>query len=95
MTGWRNLRGLPFHKAARVIHDDEIDILVDLAGHTKGNGLPIMAYKPAPVQISGIGYFASTGLDAVDYFLGDCYLDGDGASHEFVEDLLFLLPPAA
>ena len=90
VAGWRNLRGMPFHDAARVIHDDEIDILVDLAGHTKGNGLPIMAYKPAPVQISGIGYFASTGLDAVDYFLGDCSLDGDGASHEFVEDLIVL-----
>ena len=88
--GWRNLRGMSLREAAQAIHDDEIDILVDLAGHTRGNGLPIMAYKPAPIQISGIGYFASTGLEAVDYFLGDGYLDGEGASDEFVEDLMVL-----
>ena len=93
VTGWRNLRGLPPQAAAQVIHADEIDILVDLAGHTKGNGLPIMAYKPAPVQISGIGYFASTGLKTVDYFFGDIYLDGDSGSAsaaEFTEKLLVL-----
>ena len=93
VTVWRNLAGLSYPMAANIIHEDKIAILVDLAGHTKGNGLPILAYKPAPVQISGIGYFASTGLDLVDYFLGDQYLDGvDGeeCQPEFTEELLVL-----
>ena len=54
---------------------DEIDILFDLAGHTAQNMLPVLACKPAPVQLSGIGYFDTTGLPAVDYFLTDGYLD--------------------
>ena len=93
VTAWRNLQGLSAQSAAQVIQADEMDILVDLAGHTKGNGLPIMAYKPAPVQISGIGYFASTGLKAMDYFWGDIYLDGAGgalSAAEFTEKLLVL-----
>lgn len=75
VDGWRNISGLSAAAAARCIYEDQIDILFDLAGHTKHNCLPIMAYKPAPVQISGIGYFATTGLDSMDYFLGDSYLD--------------------
>lgn len=90
VTGWRNLRGLPSQEMAKMIYADEIDILVDLAGHTKGNGLPVMAYKPAPIQVSGIGYFASTGLPVVDYFLGDVYLDDEQTQREFVEKLVIL-----
>ncbi|MCR5175818.1 MAG: hypothetical protein K6C05_03095, partial [Anaerovibrio sp.] len=71
---WRNISGMSPEKAAEIIYQDNIDILVDLAGHTSNNPLPILAYKPAPVQVSGIGYFATTGLRAVDYFLSDKYL---------------------
>ena len=67
-----------------------MDILVDLAGHTRGNALPVLAYKPAPVEVSGIGYFASTGLSAVDYFLGDVYLDDAAEQAAFTEKLLIL-----
>ena len=87
---WRNLRGLSPEQAARVIYDDEIDILVELGGHTTGNALKIMAYKPAPVQICGIGYWASTGLSAIDYFLGDVYLDDETTQKAFTEKLLVL-----
>ncbi len=90
VTVWRNLRGKPAAEAAQTIYMDGIDILVDLAGHTKGNGLPIMAYKPASIQISGIGYFASTGMNRVDYFIGDVYLDSENTQQEFVENLLVL-----
>ena len=89
-TLWRNLCGLSAAAAARQIYEDGIDILVDLAGHTRGGTLPILAYRPAPVQISGIGYFASTGLRTVDYFLGDIYLDDDAAQGAFTEALLVL-----
>ena len=76
VDGWRNLTGMSFLEAAQVIYNDDIDILIDLGGHTQGNGLPILAYKPARIQISGIGYFATTGLDSVDYYLSDAYICG-------------------
>jgi len=85
---WRNISGMKAEEAARVIYKDKIDILVDLAGHTKGSDLPVMAYKPAPVQVSGIGYFATTGLKAVDYFISDKYLASDPEC--FVEDFISL-----
>ena len=74
---WCNLSGMDAMQAAKVIYNKEIDILVELAGHSQNNGLPILAYKPAPVQMCGIGYFATTGLSSVDYFLSDRYLITD------------------
>ena len=85
---WRNISGMSAKDAAEVIYKDKIDILVDLAGHTKGNFLPVMAYKPAPVQISGIGYFATTGLQTVDYFLSDKSLESEPQC--FTEDIISL-----
>lgn len=90
VTGWRNLQGFSAEQAARCIYEDQIDILVDLSGHTRENCLPVLAYKPAPVQVSGIGYFATTGLSAVDYFLGDAYLDDRTTEAAFTEKLLVL-----
>ena len=87
---FRNLRNFSAGEAAHVIHRDGIDILVDLAGHTTGSLLPILAYRPAPVQISGIGYFASTGLPTVDYFLADPVLAAGHAAEGFTEELLVL-----
>jgi len=90
VDGWRNLAGVSPDAAAAAIEDDEIDILVDLSGHTRGGALPVLARRPAPVQLSGIGYFASTGLSAVDGFLGDPYLDAGDAQKAFVEPLIVL-----
>ena len=87
---WFNISTLHYPKAAKFIYDREIDILVDLAGHSAGNGLPILSYKPAPVQVCGIGYFATTGLQAVDYFLTDRYLVNDDTQNYFVEKLLVM-----
>lgn len=58
---------------AQRVREDEIDILVDLSGHCALSGLPVLAYRPAPVQLSGIGYIHATGMDAVDGFLADSY----------------------
>ena len=79
---------------AKKIHDDEIDIAVDLAGHTGCNGLPALAYRPAPVQISGIGYMSTTGLKAIDYFITDENLDPPGENREQYFSEKFLYMPA-
>lgn len=68
---WRDMRGRPTRSIARQIAEDHIDILVDLSGHSQNNCLPIMALHPANIQVCAIGYTATTGLDAMDYFLSD------------------------
>ena len=75
--------------AAR-IYTDEIDILFDLGVHTLfGRTVQVLAHKPAPVQVAGIGYMSTSGIKEVDYFLTDGYLDPPG-EHEaqFAEQLL-------
>ena len=74
-TVWRDVKNWSFAAVAKQVYADEIDVLVDLAGHTSGSGLPVLAYKPAPVQISGLGYMTTTGLNTVDYLIGDVYVD--------------------
>lgn len=70
---WRDFYGLSVVEAARRIYADHIDILVDLSGHTQNSCLPVLAYRPAPIQVSGIGYMNTTGLNEVDYFISDTY----------------------
>ncbi len=68
---WRNITGVSSETVFRKIQEDKIDILVDLSGHT-GHGRPdVMARKPAPVQASWIGYYNTSGLDAIDYIIMD------------------------
>ncbi|WP_288322078.1 hypothetical protein [uncultured Selenomonas sp.] len=91
VDGYRSLAGMAPTEAAAAIHADEIDILFDLAGHTAGGRtLRIAAYKPAPVQITGIGYFDTTGVPAMDYVLGDPVCDPPGTEELFFENILRL-----
>ena len=71
--------------AAARIRDDRIDVLIDASGHTIYNRLPLFAWKPAPLQVSWPGYFASTGMRAIDYVLGDRYVMPSGEAAHFVE----------
>ncbi|WP_142848920.1 tetratricopeptide repeat protein [Telmatospirillum sp. J64-1] len=73
---WRDLPGLTADTAAQLVRQDEIDILIDLAGHTAGNALPVFARKPAPVQVTWLGYPATTGLSRIDYRLTNWLPDG-------------------
>ncbi len=92
IDGWCNIQYMSPKQAAQQIYTDEIDILVDLAGHTSNNCLPVLAYKPAPVQVSGIGWFDTTGLDTVDYFLADYYTDPVGMNEAYFTEKLLRLP---
>src|SRR5262249_58266900 len=68
---WRAIAGLGHDELARQVRADGIDILVDLAGHTARNRLPMFAERPAPVQVTWAGYVGTTGLRAIDYLLSD------------------------
>ena len=68
---WRATVGMPDRRVAELIYEDRIDILVDLAGHTANNRLKAFIYKPAPIQVTYLGYFATTGLSAMDYWITD------------------------
>ena len=72
-------------EAADRINADGVHILVDLAGHTAFNRLPVLAFKPAPVQASWLGYFATTGVSEVDYLLGDPQVSPVEDDRDFVE----------
>ena len=84
---WRRLRGLTDEAAAGLIRADAIDILVDMSGHTALNRLPLFARRPAPVQVSWLGYFGTTGLTAMDYVLADRFVVPPGEEDAFTEQV--------
>lgn len=69
--GWHELGDLTDDEVAALIEGTGIDILIDLAGHTLNNRLPVFARKPAPVQMSWAGYVGTTGMAAMDYVIAD------------------------
>jgi len=87
---WRNTTTLNPHQLAEQVLSDHIDILVDLAGHTAHNRLPVFALKPAPVQVTYLGYPNTTGLDTIDYRLTDDIADPPGEEEFYTEQLIRL-----
>ena len=84
---WRPLNGLADEAATAVIRADAIDILVDLSGHTARNRLALFARRPAPVQVSWLGYFGTTGIAAMDYVLADRFVVPPGEDDAFTEQV--------
>ncbi|WP_196604839.1 O-linked N-acetylglucosamine transferase, SPINDLY family protein [Pectinatus haikarae] len=89
---WTSIYGMTDEEAAKRIYEDKIDILVDLAGHTDNNAVAVLVQKPAPVQVSGIGYFNTLGLKQVDYFMTDIYCDPLGENNAYFTEKLLRLP---
>lgn len=89
---WRSIVGVPDDRAAQIIRDDRIDILVDLSGHTAYNRLLLFARKPAPIQVTYLGYPNTTGLATMDYRLTDTDADPPGATDALHTENLVRLP---
>lgn len=88
---WTILKGLSDIDAAQCIHDDGIHVLIDLSGFTAYHRLPVFARKPAPVQASWLGYFATTGLPQMDFLLAD-EMSLPTEHHSHCTEQVWLLP---
>ena len=86
-ASWTPLFDKSDKEAARLIHNDGVHILIDLSGHTAKNRLPIFAWKPAPIQISWLGYWATTGVPEIDYVLGDPHVTPYDEANHFTEKI--------
>lgn len=88
---WRDISELADREAAKQIRSDAVQVLFDLAGHTAGGRLGIFAHRPAPIQVSWLGYFASTGLNEMDYLLADPWSVPEG-SRQYFSEAIWTLP---
>jgi predicted O-linked N-acetylglucosamine transferase (SPINDLY family) len=93
VDGFRDLRALPHRAAAEAIRADAIDILVDLTGHTAGSRLEIAALRPAPVQVSWLGYPGTTGAAFIDWLIADASVIPPG-DERFHSEAICRLPDA-
>ena len=89
---WRSTVGLTDAQVAALIRADGIDVLIDLAGHTANSRILALARKPAPVQVTYLGYPATTGLETMDYRITDAVTEPAGQSERYYTETLVRLP---
>ncbi len=89
---WHSVVDLTDQALADTIRKSQIDILVDLSGHTKWNRLLMFALRPSPIQATWLGYLSTTGLTAMDYRITDGYLDPEGETEHLHTETLYRLP---
>jgi len=89
-TEWRDMSGADDDALVGTIVHDNVDILVDLSGHTAGNRLTVFARRPAPVQVSWIGYYNTTGIPQMDYHITDNLTVPAGEEKWFAEEVVRL-----
>jgi protein O-GlcNAc transferase len=90
---WRAIHDKSAKEVCELIRADGIDILIELTGHTAGNRLDVMALKPAPIQVTWIGYPNTTGLPTVDYRFCDAIVDPVDTQQKYSETLVRLSGP--
>jgi predicted O-linked N-acetylglucosamine transferase (SPINDLY family) len=95
VSHWHQIWGLSDPLAAELIREHQIDVLVDLSGHTDHHRLPLFALRPAPVQVTWLGYPNTTGLTSIDYRMTDALADPFGQTEESYSEQLFRLSPTA
>ena len=86
---YRSIRGLSDEAVVRIIEEDRIDILVEIAGHVGDHRLLVMAYKPAPIQVD-FGGIDTSGMEQIDYRFTDSLLDSPQAQEFYTEELVYL-----
>lgn len=90
-VAWRPVKGVRDEDFAKLVRDDKIDILIDLSGYSGHHRLPAFAWKPAPIQVTWLGYFATTGLSAMDYLIADPWTLPEG-EEPFFSETIWRLP---
>lgn len=88
--GWRDTSKMSAEQTAARVRNDSIDILVDLSGHTANNSLQVFALRPAPIQLTYLGYPNTTGMEAMGYRLTDSIADPSGVDQFYTEKLIRL-----
>ena len=89
---WRNIHRMSDDQVFQCIQNDQIDILVDLAGHSGNNRMKVFTGKPAPVQVTYLGYPNTTGLSTMDYRITDGIADPPGLTDPYYTEELIRLP---
>ena len=89
---WRDVVHKTIAETAQLIYEDQLDILVELSGHTQGNRLEVCALKPAPIQATYLGYPSTTGLKTIDYRLTDAWADPVGLTDAYHCEKLMRIP---
>ena len=85
IPNWLNVTRLSDKALDARIVEDKIDVLFDMSGHTGSNRLTVFSLKPAPIAVSWIGYFATTGLTAIDYVLASKWVVPESEENQWVE----------
>ena len=88
---WRETCSLSDQALAKQIYEDRVDILFELSGHTAYNRMGVLAMKPAPLQVSYLGYPGSTGLPTIDFRITDTLVDPAGMTEKFHTEKLIRL----
>ncbi len=91
-TEYYNVHTMSYPELANFVQEKQIDILMDLSGHTKDNRMPLFAYKPAPIQVSYLGYAYTSGMEAIDYRFTDAMIDPPPEAQKYYTEKLIYLP---
>jgi predicted O-linked N-acetylglucosamine transferase (SPINDLY family) len=89
---WREVADLSDDQLVAQIQADEVDVLIDLSGHTGGNRLPVFARQPAPLQITWLGHPATTGIPAIQWRITDHHAEPEGLTEHLSSEQLYRMP---